>query len=147
MQPEIGLRGNRSHSAIRNALHGLCRWVRTLIKVGAAIMTMVLLSACSDHWKASMKLVGGSEAVSGSLRITMTSALGDHLPPLLVTDCVDVRIRQSPKLPNKITINVIDANGQIVGSAITHDLARRNFVISLIDVNASIHVAPGAACN
>ncbi|MBC7500108.1 MAG: hypothetical protein H7315_06385 [Herminiimonas sp.] len=110
------------------------------------MLAMLVLPACSNHWNASMRFVGNAEAASRGLKMSTTSALGDHFPAVLVGDCADVRIPQSPKLPNKIMITVTDANDQIIGSAITHDLARRSFVIPLTGVSATIEVTPGSTC-
>jgi hypothetical protein len=111
-------------------------------RAGAGLLVLLALAGCSYHWDASMRLKG---AARPGLVVSMTSSLGDHFQAPLAGGCVDARIRQSPKLPNRITITVTGADGKVVGTALTNDLDRRPFEIALAGGGA-ITVTPGAAC-
>lgn len=86
-----------------------------------------------------------AQAHSRGFVVSMSSSLGDHFQGALDEGCVDARIRQSPKLPNRITITVTDAHGGIVGSAVTNDLARVAFDIPLAS-GTVLTVTPGGSC-
>jgi len=106
---------------------------------------MLGLAACSPDWKASMRLQGVGAAGQRQLAVTVESAIGDRFQGALVGGCVDVRVPQSPKLPNRIAITIADAGGRVVGRAATNDLANQPFTIAL-DGGAAVAVTPNAAC-
>jgi hypothetical protein len=111
-----------------------------------ALIALLQLSACSSSWTASLRLRNADGAPPERLEVTMRSALGDEFHGVMEGNCLDVRIRQSPKLPNRITITIADAHGNLLGEAQTNDLARDDFVIPLRGRTEVVTAAPGQKC-
>lgn len=92
-----------------------------------------------------MQLQGTGRSAPKGLVVTMTSSLGDHFQGVLAGGCIDARIRQSPKLPNRINITIADAEGKVLGSAAANDLVNRPFAIAL-DRGGAVGVTAHARC-
>jgi hypothetical protein len=110
------------------------------------LIVLLQLSACSSSWTASLRLRSADGAPHKRLQVTMRSSLGDEFHGVLEGACLDVRIRQSPKLPNRITITIADADGNLLGEARTNDLAKEGFDIPLGEGKGVVTAAPGQKC-
>lgn len=106
---------------------------------------LLLLAGCSNSWTAALQLERAPGAARQPLTVKLRSTLGDEFSGVLTGDCLEARIRQSPKLKNQISITVYDASGKLLGAGTTHDLANRPFEIALDDAGA-LAIRPGVRC-
>ena len=115
-------------------------------RISTLCLALAGLASCSYQWTASVqvKLAHGQQHVP--LQVLLTSSLGDHVSIKLDDDCIDVRIRQHPKLPNKINISIYDATGALVGATSTHDLANQKIEIPLTNINGLVVITPSKKC-
>jgi len=120
------------------------RTVKKLAKA-ASLLLLSLLAGCSNNWTAALQLKLDAGSARQPLTVRLHSSLGDEFTGLLDGDCLEVRIWQSSKLNNRISITVLDAKGQTLGSASTNDLANRAFDIPLAGTG-TVTVQPGAKC-
>jgi hypothetical protein len=109
------------------------------------ITPLLLLAACSSNWTAALELKLAPGAVRQPLSVTLHSTLGGEFSGVLAGDCLEVRIRQSPKLKNQISIHILDAQGRVLGTASTNDLANRDIEIALAEQGV-VTVRPGIRC-
>ena len=63
---------------------------------------ILTLSACSNHWTASIEMKDPEHELNTFLTVKLSSSLGDQFEGKIDNNCIDVHIRQSSKLPNKI---------------------------------------------
>ncbi|MET3130594.1 hypothetical protein AAKU55_000851 [Oxalobacteraceae bacterium GrIS 1.11] len=108
---------------------------------------LLSLSACSYQWCATIELTPAEPAPAIALSARLVNSLGDQFSTGLAAKCTQVTIRQHPKLPNKVEITIVDANGHWMGGVTTHDLANRQIVIPLKEINRVALVTPGGKCS
>lgn len=114
-----------------------------------SLLTSLLLplsvAGCSNSWTAAIVRTPAPGSAPAPLTIRLKSTLGDEFSGVLEGNCLQVRIGQSTKLKNEITIQVLDSSGQLLGSAVTHDLANRQFELA-VKHSTSLLVRPGQHC-
>lgn len=115
------------------------------MRFALGLLVALCLAGCTSEWRASVEL-GPAPTGAPPLAVKLKSALGDELVSSLGSRCVNVSISQSPKLPNRIAITIVDRNGTVLGRAMTHDLAGQPFTIPL-DGGGTVTVSPGRLCD